>query len=595
MMPVQTNTMFRPLEAQMEGSPSPNDPSAHLANLMHAGQQSMKQFEDALAAAMGVAGKRATPMGQVFSPFAFIADMQREYLTQFWRSWNTAIVRTFSFGTQSTIQPARGDRRFKDEAWQETPYYDLLKQSYLLASKQLHELVDGAQVDDRTRLQLRFFARQYIDAISPSNFPVTNPEIIRKAIETRAASLGAGIQNLIEDIQKGRITRVDESAFEVGRNLAVTPGSVVFENELIQLIQYTPQTREVEKTPLLIVPPCINKYYLLDLGPGNSFVEYAVEQGHQVFLISWRSAVPEIEHFTWDDYLTKGPLKAIDAVCHIANVKRLHALGFCVGGTILSCAAGVLAARGEDSFVTLTLLTTMLDFTDTGDIGLLIDEGSVVLREAMIGRGGILPGKELAFTFGTLRANDLIWRYVVDSYLKGMTPEAFDLLYWDSDSVSLPGPMYCWYTRNTYLENKIREPGKTTQCGVPIDLSKVSTPLYVLASREDHIVPWPSAYLSKDLIGKESRFVLAASGHVAGVINPPARNKRSHWLNDNLKCDANEWLEKAEEKPGSWWPDWDDWMKRHSSGKIPASAQAGNADYHVIEPAPGGFVKQKSN
>jgi len=595
MIPVKTNTICRLLEVQMERTSSPEDPSAYLENLMHAGQQSMKRFDDALATAMGVPNKSSAPMGPVFSPFAFAIDMQREYVTQFWRFWNAAVIGTLTLGIKSAIPPVRGDKRFKDQAWQETPYYDLLKQSYLLASTQLHELVDHAQVDNRTRLQLRFYARQFIDAISPSNFPATNPEVIRKAIETRAASLTAGIQNLIEDIQKGRITRVDESAFEVGGNLAITPGCVVFENELIQLIQYTPQTADAEKTPLLIVPPCINKYYLLDLGAGNSFVEYAVAQGHQVFLISWRSAVPEIGHLTWDDYLAKGPLKAIDVVCDIASVERVHALGFCVGGTILGCAAGVLAARGEDKLVTLTLLTTMLDFVDTGDIGLLIDEGSVALREAMIGRGGILPGKELAFTFGTLRANDLIWRYVVDSYLKGTAPEAFDLLYWDSDSVSLPGPMYCWYTRNTYLENKIKEPGKTTQCGVSIDLSRVNAPLYLLASREDHIVPWRSAYLSKDLIGTDPRFVLAASGHVAGVINPPARNKRSHWLNDNLKSDANGWLEKAEEKPGSWWPDWDDWMKRHSSGKIPAPAQAGNANYNVIEPAPGRYVKQKSN
>ena len=579
----------------MDRPPSPNDPTQYLENLMHAGQQSIKQFDDALAATMGVRSDKAAPGGQVFSPFAFAMDMQRDYFTLFWRFWNAAFIASISGGKRAAVQPARGDKRFKDDAWQDTPFYDLLKQSYLLASTQLHELVDHAQVDDRTRLQLRFHARQFIDAMSPSNFPATNPEVIRKAIETRSASLSAGIQNLIEDLQKGRITRVDESAFEVGGNLAVTPGNVIFENELIQLIQYTPQTADVEKTPLLIVPPCINKYYLLDLGAGNSLVEYAVAQGHQVFLISWRSAVSEIEHLTWDDYLTKGPLRAINVVRDVANVERVHALGFCVGGTILSCAASVLAARNEDKLTTLTLLTTMLDFTDTGDIGLLIDEGSVALREAAIGRGGILPGKELAFTFGTLRANDLIWRYVVDSYLKGTTPDAFDLLYWDSDSVSLPGPMYCWYTRNTYLENKIREPGKTTQCGLPIDLSRVKVPLYVLASREDHIVPWQSAYRSKDLIGKDPRFVLAASGHVAGVINPPARNKRSHWLNDDLNCEAKDWVERAEEKPGSWWPDWDAWMKRHSSGTVSAPVQAGNANYNVIEAAPGRYVKQKSN
>jgi polyhydroxyalkanoate synthase len=572
----------------MDSSSSPSGSSAYLESLMRAGQQSMKQFDDAIVSAMAV-GKPAAR--EDLSPFAVAADLQRRYWSQIVGFWKGVLVNPSAAGAQ----PSPRDRRFQDEAWHHSPYYDLVKQSYLTTSKQLAEFVNQAQVDEKSKLQLRFYARQFIDAMSPSNFPATNPEVIRTAIKTRSASLVAGMQNLIEDLQKGRITRVDESAFEVGRNLATTPGSVVFENELIQLIQYSPQTDEVERTPLLIVPPCINKYYLLDLGAGNSFVEYAVGRGYQVFLISWRSAVPEIQHLTWDDYLELGPLKAIAVVREIANSDQVHTLGFCVGGTILSCAAGVLAARGENQLATITLLTTMIDFADTGEIGLLIDENSTALREATIGRGGILPGKELAFTFGTLRANDLIWRYVVDSYLKGATPEAFDLLYWDSDSVSLPGPMYCWYTRNTYVENKIREPGGTTQCGERIDLSKVSVPLYLLASREDHIVPWQSAHRSKDLMGRDPRFVLAASGHVAGVINPPARNKRSHWVNENLACNAENWLEKAEEKPGSWWPDWDLWMKRHSSGTVRAPAQPGNANYHMVEPAPGRYVRQKSN
>ena len=579
----------------MTNTPPSADASRYLESLMRAGQDAMKQFDDALASAAGVRGKEANLPDQFFPPSGLIADLQREYFRQLWRFWNTTFLQAISGGTNSNAALAKGDKRFKDDAWSEQPYYELLKQSYLLGSRQLHEFVDRAQVDDRTKLQLRFYARQFIDAMSPANFPATNPEVIRKAIETRSASLTDGMKNLIEDIQKGRITRVDESAFEVGRNLAITPGSVVFENELIQLIQYAPQTGEVEKTPLLIVPPCINKYYLLDLGAGNSLVEYAVAQGHQVFLISWRSAVPETGHLTWDDYLEMGPLRAVDVVLDITGAERTHALGFCVGGTILSCAAAVLAARQQDKLATVTLLTTMLDFSDTGEIGLLIDKTSVALREAAIGKGGILPGKELAFTFGTLRANDLIWRYVVDNYLKGATPDAFNLLFWDSDSVSLPGPMYCWYTRNTYLENNIKDPGKTTQCGVPVDLSKITAPVYLLASREDHIVPWKAAYLTKDLIGGDARFVLAASGHVAGVINPPARNKRSHWLNDELVSDPQRWIEAAQEKPGSWWPDWDAWMKHHSSGTIPAPTELGNAQYHPIEPAPGRYVKLKSN
>jgi polyhydroxyalkanoate synthase subunit PhaC len=576
----------------MDSSSSPGSSdgsSAYLENLMRAGQQSMKQFDDALASAMGVESKPATR--DAASPVAAAANLQRQYWSQIADFWKSILVNRSATGAQ----PSRRDRRFQDDAWYHSPYYNLIKKSYLATSRQLSELVDQAQVDEKSKLQLRFYARQYIDAMSPSNFPATNPEVIRTAIQTRSASLSAGMQNLIADLQKGRITRVDESAFEVGRNLAVTPGSVVFENDLIQLIQYTPRTVEVEKTPLLIVPPCINKYYLLDLGAGNSFVEYAVAQGHQVFLISWRSAVPEIQHLTWDDYLKLGPLESLDVVRGITNADQVHALGFCVGGTILSCAAAVLAARGEDKLTTITLLTTMVDFADTGEIGLLIDENSLALRESTIGKGGILPGKELAFTFGTLRANDLIWRYVVESYLKGATPDAFDLLYWDSDSVSLPGPMYCWYTRNAYVENKIKEPGATTQCGERIDLSKVNVPLYLLASREDHIVPWQSAYRSKDLMGRDPHFVLAASGHVAGVINPPARNRRSHWVNDNLNCDAKNWLEKADERPGSWWPDWDGWMKRHSSGTVRAPTKLGNATFGVIEQAPGRYVRQKSN
>jgi polyhydroxyalkanoate synthase len=575
----------------------PTNAAEYLESLMYAGQSVLKKLDDTLVSAVGVSGKDEDPSPQIF-PFGLIADLQREHLRQlkeFWRSWNAAFLQAFAGGIYSTTELAQGDKRFKDNAWQVEPYYDLLKQAYLLNSKQLHDFVDNAQVDQKTRLQLKFYARQYIDAMSPSNFPATNPEVIRKAIETRSASLADGMRNLIEDVRKGRITRVDESAFEVGGNLAITPGTVVYENELIQLTQYTPQTGEVEKTPLLIVPPCINKYYLLDLGAGNSLVEYAVAQGHQVFLISWRSEVPETGHLTWDDYLEKGPLQAVDIVLDITGAERTHALGFCVGGTILSCAAAVLAAKQQDRLATVTLLTTMLDFSDTGEIGILIDGPSVALREATIGKGGILPGKELAFTFGTLRANDLIWRYVVDSYLKGATPDAFDLLYWDSDSVSLPGPMYCWYTRNAYLENNIKDPGKTTQCGVPVDLSKVQVPVYLLASREDHIVPWKTAYRSKDLIGRNARFVLAASGHVAGVINPPARNKRSHWLNDDLGSDSQGWFENAQQQSGSWWPDWDAWMKQHSSGTIPAPMQPGNARYHPIEPAPGRYVKQKSN
>lgn len=572
-----------------------NDLSVHLEGLMQAGQQSAERFEEMFSVAMGIRGKAPSMPDGESSSFSHAVEIHGKHMSELWRFWNSSMIQALTLGAESEIEPAKGDRRFRDEAWQDGSYFDLLKQCYLLSAKQLQEQVDRAQVDEKTRLQLRFYARQFIDALSPSNFPATNPEVIRKAIETRSASLLQGMANLIEDVRKGRITRVDERAFEVGGNLAVTPGSVIYENELIQLIQYTPQTPTVERTPLLVVPPCINKYYLLDLGKGNSFVEFAVAQGHTVFLISWRSAVPETGHLTWDDYLTLGPLTAIDVVRDITKAEKINALGFCVGGTILSCAAAVLAARDEDKLASITLLTTMLDFADTGDMGVMIDENSVSMREATIGHGGILPGKELAFTFGTLRASDLIWRYVVDSYLMGIPPDAFDLLYWDSDFVSLPGPMYCWYTRNAYVENNIKDPGGTTQCGVPVDLSGIKAPLYVLAAREDHIVPWRTAYLSTAFVGSAPRFVLAASGHVAGVINPPARNKRSHWVNEDLSCAAEDWLLKATEKPGSWWPDWDAWLKSHSNGVTPAPTRSGNRTYQAIEAAPGRYVKHTAN
>ena len=592
----------------MAESQIPTDGLNYLQSLMQTGQELMQQFEHALAAQTAAAqaamnqvgaaspwqpGAFFTPLGTGAEPLARMAEMQRRYAEQMATLWNTKFLEPFVGEQNPVAEPAKKDKRFRDEAWEEQPFFDLLKQSYLLNAKFLRDFVDKADVDERTRMQLRFYARQYADAMSPANFPATNPEVIKKAIETRSESIANGMRNLIADIQKGRITRVDESAFEVGKNLAATPGAVVFENELIQLIQYEPATETIERMPLLLVPPCINKFYILDLQPGNSLVEYAVAQGNRVFLISWRSANPDIAQLTWDDYLTSGIFRAMQVIAEITGEPKLHALGFCVGGTMLGSAAAVLAANGDNRIASMTLLTTMLDFVDTGDIGLLIDENYVTTREALIGRGGILPGRELAFTFGTLRANDLIWPYVVNNYLKGESHDAFDLLYWDSDSVNLPGPMYCWYTRNTYLENNLKQPGKTVQCDTPVDLSKIKAPTYVLASKEDHIVPWKSAYQTTKLLGGDIRFVLGASGHVAGVINPPAKNKRSHWKNEGA-VDAETWFDSAEERPGSWWPDWDSWLKKQGSGTIPAP-DVGSGKYPAIEPAPGRYVKEKSN
>jgi polyhydroxyalkanoate synthase len=402
------------------------------------------------------------------------------------------------------------------------------------------------------------------------------------------------VRQLIDDVHKGRISTTDESQFEIGRNIAATEGAVVYQNELMQLIQYKPLTDTVFKRPLVMIPPCINKYYILDLQPENSLVRFALEQGHGVFMVSWRNVSEDQGHLTWDDYVEKGVLEALKVARAVSGAEKVNALGFCVGGTLLGVALAVAAARGEKGVESATFLASMLDFSDTGEIALFIDEPSVALREAAIGKSGIMSGRDLALVFSALRANDLVWSYVVNNYLKGKSPEAFDLLYWNADSTNLPGPMYCWYVRNTYLENNLREPAKISVLGVPVDFGKVGVPAYVLATREDHIVPWRTAYRTMHLIGGETRFVLGASGHVAGVINPASRNKRSYWTGANVPTSAEDWLAGAAEVHGSWWTDWSEWLKRFGGGRVKARARLGSAKFKPGERAPGSYVRHRS-
>jgi polyhydroxyalkanoate synthase len=450
----------------------------------------------------------------------------------------------------------------------------------------------NAQSSERKKAQWGFTLRQVIDAMSPANCLATNPEAMQTALDSGGASLVEGARLFLADLAKGRISMTDEQAFEVGRDLATTPGSVVYENALMQLIQYAPSTPQVHKRPLVIVPPCINKFYILDLQPDNSLVAYAVAQGHTVFLVSWRNVGPAEGQLGWDDYVEQGVLQALTVARKIGR-DRVNTLGFCIGGTLLASALAVARARGETPATSLTLLTTMLDFSDTGELGLLVDEAMVEKRESSIGGGGLLRGRELAQVFAALRANDLIWPYIVNGYLKGQAPPAFDLLYWNGDDTNLPGPMYCWYLRQTYLENRLREPGGTLQCGVPVDLSRIDVPAFVYASRDDHIVPWATAYASTGLLGGESRFVLGASGHIAGVINPPAKRKRHHWVGSTAP-DADSWLGAAQQVEGSWWPAWSDWLRGHAGALVAAPRKPGNAEFAVIEPAPGRYVKEKA-
>ena len=576
-----------------------------LGSLIQAGGVLLQNFLEAFPAD-SEAGEmwRTLATGHYADPSRLVA-LQTGYIQQQMALWSRMMARESGWpaGAKSAadavaVDPAAaalegsGDKRFAGHAWRDSAYHDYLRQAYLLNSRFLKDLVETAELEAPAKDKLRFYTRQLIDAMSPANFAATNPEALQLALETDGESLHAGIRHLIEDVEQGRVSMTDESAFEVGRNLAVTPGEVVFENALIQLIQYQPTTAKVRKLPLLMVPPCINKFYILDLQPENSFVRYAVEQGNTVFMVSWRNITEDqLGGITWDDYITDGVLQAIEVVRTIGKSDKINALGFCVGGTLLASALAVLRARGEDRVASVSLLATMLDFTYPGDIGVFIDEASMAAREAAIGKGGVFSGKDLAFVFSALRANDLVWSYVVNNYLKGKSPDAFDILYWNADSTNLPGPMYCWYVRHMYLENKLREPGKLSMCGVPVDLGAIGLATYILATREDHIVPWKTAYLSTRHLKGDTRFVLGASGHVAGVINPPAKRRRSYWSGDRLPAGADEWLAGAEETRGSWWPDWNAWLDRFSGGERVAPKKLGNAKYKPIEPAPGRYVK----
>jgi len=548
-----------------------------------------------LGAAMG---ELAKTMGSLNLPVAQWSGLQADYLKQAAEIWNGALQR---LQPDAADEPkALPDRRFANDAWARNPAAAYTAQMYLLNARTMMQMAESVEADAKTRARIRFAVQQWVDATSPSNFLASNPEALQKALQTQGESITTGLHHLLGDLQKGHVSQTDESVFEVGRNVATTEGSVVYENELFQLIEYKPLTAKVYERPMLFVPPCINKYYILDLQPDNSVIRYTVEQGHRTFVVSWRNPDESLRDKTWDDYIEDGAIRAIREVQAITGQQRFNMLGFCVGGTIIATALAVLAARGEQPAQSVTLLTTLLDFADTGILDIFVDEASVRLREMTIGEGapggpGMLKGQELATTFSFLRPNDLVWNYVVGNYLKGEAPPPFDLLYWNSDSTNLPGPMYCWYLRHTYLQNELRQPGRLTVCGEPVDLTKIDAPFYIYGSREDHIVPWKAAYASTGVVkGKSRRFVLGASGHIAGVINPPAKKKRSHWTNDKLPAKADDWFAGATEHAGSWWPDWSAWLKPNGGKQVAAPRSPGDRRHKPIEPAPGRYVLAKA-
>ncbi len=515
-----------------------------------------------------------------------LRELQQQYLQDAGKLWSQSLHRSGQ----------AADKRFASAAWDNNPLAAFSAAAYMLNARTLMGMADAVEADPKTRARIRFAVEQLTAAVAPSNFLALNAEAQKKAIETQGESIAKGITNLIHDMRQGHVSMTDESVFEVGRNVATTEGAVVFENEFFQLIEYKPLTSKVYEKPFLLIPPNINKFYILDLQPENSFIRYAVAQGHRTFVVSWRNPDATFALKTWDNYIEDAAIKAITVTQEITGAKSINALGFCVGGTMLGCALAVLAARGKKPVASATFLTSFLDFSDTGVLDVFIDESFVQYREKEIGQGGLMKGKDLSSTFSFLRPNDLVWNYVVGNYLKGETPPAFDLLYWNSDSTNLPGPFYAWYLRNTYLENNLVKPGTATVCGIKVDLRTVDMPVYIYGSREDHIVPIGGAYASTQALPGARRFVMGASGHIAGVINPPAAKKRSHWTRDDGKFPRShaEWLAGATEHSGSWWPDWSQWLKAHAGKQIPAPKTYGKGKYKVIEAAPGRYVKAKA-
>ena len=511
--------------------------------------------------------------------------------------WQSTTRKMLGEPSAPVVSPGTEDRRFKDALWDENYVFDFIKQSYLLSARWLQGTVREVEgLDEKTARKVDFYTRQFVDAMAPSNFAMTNPEVLRETLETGGENLVKGLSNLLGDLERGKgklqIRMTDMEAFKVGENIAVTPGAVVYQNELMQLIQYTPTTETVVRTPLLIVPPWINKFYILDLREKNSFIKWAVGQGHTVFVISWVNPDSELAEKTFDHYMTEGPLAALDAIEKATGEKKVNIIGYCLGGTLTSCTLAYMATKGDDRIASATFFTTMVDFEEAGELSVFIDEEQLAALEEKMNERGFLDGADMATTFNMLRANDLIWSFVVNNYLMGKEPFPFDLLYWNSDSTRMPAAMHSFYLRQMYQENRLSR-GKIKLLGTKIDLTKVKVPVFILSTREDHIAPWKSTYAATQLYSGPTTFCLAASGHIAGVVNPPAAGKYCHWTNDKLPRKPDQWLETAVQHPGSWWTRWDEWAKGHAGDSVPARTP-GDAGLKAIEAAPGSYVKVKA-
>jgi len=529
---------------------------------------------------------------------ASVARVQMDFWQDYAALWHNAVHRSLGAEVNPVIEPSKDDRRFADGVWEENVLFDFIKQSYLLYSRAAQGLVSGVDgLEARNAEKLEFATSQMLDALSPTNFPLTNPAVLREIVESGGQNLLNGLNNFLSDLSRSNgsldISMTDKAAFELGENLAVTPGKIVYQNDLMQLIQYSPTTDRVARRPLLIIPPWMNKYYVMDLRPGNSMVQWLVDQGQTVFMVSWVNPGADLADKSFDDYMLEGPLDALDAIERATGEREVNVAGYCLGGILLAATLAWMAARGDDRIKCATLLTAMVDFSDTGDVSLFINEEGLAALEAQIVDKGYLEGRKVFDTFRTLRANNLIWSFYINNYLMGRSPAPFDLLYWNADATNMPAAAHIWVMRNLYLENRLRQQGAVTIAGEPIDVRKVETPTYILSTREDHIAPWKTTFETTRLFSGPIRFVLGASGHIAGVINPPQKKKYGYWTNTDEPADPEIWLAGAESTQGSWWPDWKRWLSGNSGGRVPAR-RPGDGALAVIEDAPGSYVRAQN-
>lgn len=578
--------------------------SRTLAEIAEKSQQLVTDFLQQEQSEHHLPFEDAAQMGQLFQELStrLLADPGRLMQAQmaFWQDYmslmqNTAL-RFWGIEPEPVRRPEGGDWRFKHDHWEQHPVFDFVKQSYLLTSDYIHSVVSDVEgLDDQTKKKVDFYTRAFLDALAPSNFAATNPEVLERTVESGGQNLLQGLSNLLEDLRRGRgrldIKMTDYDAFEVGKNLATTPGQVVYQNELMQLIQYEPSTEQVHARPLLLVPAWINKYYIMDLNEEKSMVRWLVAQGHTVFIISWKNPGEALVDRGFEDYMLEGPVAAMDVVNEITGTEELNLVGYCLGGTLSACTLAYLAARGDQRVRAASFLTCMLDFEFPGELEVFIDDDQIRSLERRMGQRGYLDGRQMSTTFNMLRANDLVWSFFVNNYLKGNEPFPFDLLYWNSDSTNMPAKMHSFYLRRMYQENRLKEPGGITLAGEPIDLGRIDIPAYFMSAKEDHIAPWKSTLRGPRLLSGPTRYVLGGSGHIAGVINPPHKNKYGYWTNTAKTVDQDEWLAGADAHEGSWWNDWGQWLAEHGGERVPARA-VGSGKHRPIEAAPGSYVRE---